>query len=51
MVINISVELERMNGKFISKAELAAEIADMLEGFGTVQVDESEYEILAVNPC
>lgn len=44
----IDVELQKTTGKFMSKEDVAEEIREELEGTdpGTVEVDETEYEII-----
>jgi hypothetical protein len=47
ITFTIEVSLDKTQGKFVSKDDLAEEIRTELEANdpGTVQVDESEYEV------
>lgn len=48
MILNIEVEVERTSGRFVSKDAIFEELAAQLD-IGTVQVEDSEYDILNVN--
>lgn len=48
ITFTVTAEVEHVSGKFVSKDELAEELATELEGAnpGTLTVDDSEYEVV-----